>query len=66
MEARDNEDVEDARFLEGDGFVAIDEGAVAEEHGAESGCRLRIVGEESVDFVAEVGAKLGDAVRDSL
>ena len=35
VESRDDEDVEDARFLEGDGFVAIDEGAVAEEHGAE-------------------------------
>ena len=35
MESGDDEDVKDAGFLEGGGFVTIDEAAVAEEHGAE-------------------------------
>ncbi len=66
MESRHDENVEDAGFLESDGFVAVDEGTVAEEHGAQCCCGSRIGGKQRVNFIAESRADSINAVGEGL
>lgn len=64
MESGDDEDVEDAGFLEVEGFGAIEERTVAEKHRAEDAGGLRGGGEVAVELGAEAGTGAGEEIRE--